>query len=145
MSDQKLKLENQLCFRVYTASRLMIRLYKPLLDELKLTYPQYVTMLVVWESESVDFRHLGKVLNMSTGTLTPIIQRLIKLDYVSKIKNPDDDRKAIINLTSTGKELKQKALQIPENLAKALDVSFEDYLEYTEMLDLLNEKLNNAL
>jgi DNA-binding MarR family transcriptional regulator len=144
MSDNALKLENQLCFRIYSASRLMTRLYKPILDNLNLTYPQYVTMLVVWEKEIIDFRELKTTLNMSTGTLTPIIKRLVKLDYLSKIKNPNDDRKAIVKLTKAGLELKDKALQIPENLAKSLDMSFEEYLEFTNMLDNLTEKLNNA-
>jgi len=144
MSDNALKLENQLCFRIYSASRLMTRLYKPILDNLNLTYPQYVTMLVVWEKEIIDFRELKTTLNMSTGTLTPIIKRLVKLDYISKIKNPNDDRKAIVKLTKAGLELKDKALQIPENLAKSLDMSFEEYLEFTNMLDNLTEKLNNA-
>jgi len=144
MSDNALKLENQLCFRIYSASRLMTRLYKPILDNLNLTYPQYVTMLVVWEKEIIDFRELKTTLNMSTGTLTPIIKRLVKLDYLSKIKNPNDDRKAIVKLTKAGLELKDKALQIPENLAKSLDMSFEEYLEFTNMLDKLTEKLNNA-
>lgn len=145
MSDNALKLENQLCFRVYSASRLMVRLYKPLLDQLNLTYPQYVTMLVLWESDSIDFRALGKILNMSTGTLTPIVQRLEKSDYLFKSKNPTDDRKAIVNLTDKGRDLKQKAYQVPENLAKALDMTFDEYLEYTAMLDKLNTKLNTAL
>lgn len=145
MSDNPLKLENQLCFRLYSGSRLIIRLYKPLLDKLKLTYPQYVTMLVLWESKTIDFRALGKILNMSTGTLTPIIQRLEKLDYVYKTKNPSDDRKAIVHLSEAGQLLKASALQIPENLANELDMSLEEYFEYTTMLDKLTLKLDRAL
>lgn len=145
MSNDNLKLDKQICYRVYTASRLMTRLYQPLLDALHLTYPQYVTMMVMWEFESIDFRELGKILQMSTGTLTPIIQRLVKLGYVAKHKNPADDRKAIVTLTESGKQLKEDAQNIPESLAEKLDLSMEEYLEFVKTLDLLNSKLNQAL
>lgn len=145
MSNDSLKLNKQICYRVYTASRLMTRLYQPLLDELHLTYPQYVTMLVLWEVEQIDFGALGKTLNMSTGTLTPIVQKLVKSDYLLKEKNPSDDRKAIVKLSPNGKALKEKAQNIPENLAKALNMSIEEYYTYAKMLDELNEKLSQAL
>lgn len=145
MSEDSLKLNKQICYRVYTASRLMTRLYQPLLDELKLTYPQYVTMLVLWEVERIDFSLLGKTLKMSTGTLTPIVQKLVKLQYVIKEKNPNDDRKAIVSLSAEGKALKDKAQKIPEDLAKALQMTVEEYLAYAKTLDELNEKLSQAL
>lgn len=141
---EALRLDKQLCFRTYTASRLMIRFYKPILDELKLTYPQYVTMLVLWEQKSIGFRTLGQTLQMSTGTLTPIIQRLIKLDYVKKIKDPDDDRKAIVLLSEAGEGLLDVAKDIPSRIACALSLSEEEYLDYISTLDEFLEKLNNA-
>jgi DNA-binding MarR family transcriptional regulator len=141
MSEAMLKLENQLCFRTYTASRLIIRLYKPILDKFNLTYPQYVTMLVLWDKREIGFSELGKILHMKTGTLTPIIQRLEKLDYVEKIKDPSDDRKTIVKLTKKGEELLPVAAKIPEMLAEALGITQEEYLNYVEMLDDFLEKL----
>ncbi len=103
MSQSVLNLDRQLCFRAYTASRLTIRLYKPLLDKIHLTYPQYVAMMVLWEKKSIGFRDLGKKLHMSTGTLTPVIQRLEKLGYVKKEKHETDDRKTVVVLTKCWK------------------------------------------
>lgn len=145
MSNESLKLEKQLCYRLYTASRLMTRLYQPILEALNLTYPQYVTMLLFWELEEIEFKKLGEMLQMSTGTLTPIIQRLSKLGYVIKLKNPNDDRKVIVQLTDLGKSIKAKAQTIPENLAKALDMSLEEYHAYMDLLKMLSDKLNHAL
>lgn len=145
MSNESLKLEKQLCYRLYTASRLMTRLYQPILEALNLTYPQYVTMLLFWELEEIEFKKLGEILQMSTGTLTPIVQRLNKLGYVTKVKNPNDDRKVIVQITELGKNVKSKAKTIPENLAKALDMSLEEYHTYMDLLNTLNDKLNRAL
>lgn len=145
MSNESLKLEKQLCYRLYTASRLMTRLYQPILEALNLTYPQYVTMLLFWELEEIEYKKLGEILQMSTGTLTPIIQRLTKLGYVTKIKDPNDDRKVIVQITDLGKSVKAKAQTIPENLANALDMSLEEYHAYMDLLKTLSDKLNHAL
>ena len=144
MGNSPLNLDRQLCFRAYTASRLTIRLYKPLLDQLKLTYPQYVAMMVLWEDKSIGFRDLGKKLKMSTGTLTPIIQRLEKLDYVKKLKDPKDDRKAIVSLTQAGEALIPLAEAIPVKIAQSLNLNVEEYKEYANMLDGLLNRLENA-
>jgi len=141
MSQPELKLENQLCFRAYTASRLIIRLYKPILDQLKLTYPQYVTMLVLWEEKEIGFRELGKKLHMKTGTLTPLIQRLEKLTYVKKVKDPSDDRKAIVKLTTEGEALLPVAGKIPNMLAESLGLTHEEYIKYAKTMDEFLDKL----
>ena len=141
MTKEALQLDNQLCFRAYTASRLTIRLYKPILDKLKLTYPQYVTMLVLWEEKEIGFRELGSKLHMKTGTLTPLIQRLEKLDYLKKIKDPNDDRKAIVVLTETGQGLLPIASEIPTMLAESLGLTKEEYFEYAKTMDALLDKL----
>ncbi len=144
MKESPLNLDKQLCFRAYTASRLTIRLYKPMLDAIHLTYPQYVAMMVLWEDKEIGFRDLGKRLHMSTGTLTPVVQRLEKLGYVKKTKNPKDDRKAIVVLTAEGQALIPEAEKIPTKLAKALGLTRDEYVEYAEMLDGLLGKLENA-
>tara|TARA_Y100001933_G_scaffold247184_1_gene279701 strand:- start:687 stop:1136 length:450 start_codon:yes stop_codon:yes gene_type:complete len=144
MSQSVLKLDTQLCFRAYTASRLTIRLYKPLLDKLHLTYPQYVAMMVLWEKKNIGFRDLGKKLQMSTGTLTPVIQRLEKLGYVKKEKHETDDRKTVVVLTPEGQALIPEAEKIPLALAEALGLSVEEYKKYADMLDDLLIRLENA-
>lgn len=144
MSQSVLNLDTQLCFRAYTASRLTIRLYKPLLDKLHLTYPQYVAMMVLWEKKNIGFRDLGKKLHMSTGTLTPVVQRLEKLGYVRKEKHESDDRKTVVVLTKEGQALMPEAEKIPVALAKALGLSVEEYKKYADMLDDLLLRLENA-
>jgi DNA-binding MarR family transcriptional regulator len=122
----------------------MTRLYKPLLDELNLTYPQYLAMLVLWEHEKIGFRDLGKLLQLKTGTLTPIIQRLEKIGYVAKEKDPDDDRKAYVLLTEKGREIFPEAKEIPNKLAKAMNLTHQEYLEYVEGLDKMTKSLMDA-
>ncbi len=101
-------------------------------------------MMVLWEKKSIGFRDLGKKLHMSTGTLTPVIQRLEKLGYVKKEKHETDDRKTVVVLTSAGKALMPEAEKIPVALAKALGLSVEAYKEYADMLDDLLLRLENA-
>lgn len=145
MSDKALKLENQLCFRLYKASRLMIRLYTPHLDKLGITYPQYLVLLVLWEKKSIGFKELGEQLQLKTGTLTPIVQRLVKFGYLNKEKNPDDDRKACVVITQKGLDLIPEARKIPQELAKALELTEEEFFSAIDTLDVLNEKLMNAV
>lgn len=142
--DEALKLGNQICFRLYKASRAMTRVYQPLLQSLNLTYPQYVSMLVLWEETSVDFKELGKRLDMRTGTLTPIIQKLEGLGFVMREKNSDDNRKVWISLTPKGKKLKQEARTVPEMLLKNMDMNFDQYLKYVAVLDEMGEILSKT-
>lgn len=144
MSYKNLHLDQQLCFRLYRASRLMIRLYKPLLDKLNLTYPQYLAMLVLWEHETIGFRELGELLQLKTGTLTPIVQRLVKNGYVRKEKHPSDDRKTCVLLTDAGREIMPEAKEIPNKLAKSLNLTHQEYLDYVEMLDTMTGSLMDA-
>ncbi len=97
MNDQALLLENQICFRLYKTSRAMIRLYQPILEAFDITYPQYLTMLVLWEKESIDFKELSRKLELKTGTLTPMLQKLEVAGYLERIKNEKDNRK--VNIT----------------------------------------------
>lgn len=144
MEQNPLHLDSQLCFRLYRASRMMIRLYKPLLDRLQLTYPQYLAMLVLWEHREIGFRELSRKLELQTGTLTPIVQRLEKIGYVEKKKDPEDDRKAIVALTEAGQQLMEEARNVPEDLANALNMTHDEYLRYVQTLDEMTVKLMNA-
>lgn len=143
-TQEALKLDNQVCFRLYRAARQMIRIYQPILADLNITYPQYITMLVLWEEEAIDFKALGTRLDLTTGTLTPIVQRLEALGYVVREKNPDDHRKVWVKLTPEGRTLRENAGKIPELLLKQMDTNMEKYNEYVTVLDELGAMLTRA-
>jgi len=144
MNDQALLLENQICFRLYKTSRAMIRLYQPILEAFDITYPQYLTMLVLWEKESIDFKELSRKLELKTGTLTPILQKLEVAGYLERIKNEKDNRKINVTITEKGKKLKEKALSIPMSISECIGLNIESYTRYVEILDELGALLSQA-
>jgi DNA-binding MarR family transcriptional regulator len=139
-----LKLEHQLCFRLYSVSRNMTRLYSELLDEFGLTYPQYIVMLVMFEHGEMDFKELSQMVDLKTGTMTPIIKKLEELGFVSRIRNEEDGRRLNVKLTEQGKELKEKIVIVPVELVKRLEMDIEDYKILIGQLDQLNENINAA-
>ena len=123
-----LKIDSQLCFKVYSASKSIIRFYNPLLKKLNLTYPQYLVMLV------------SCILRMKTGTLTPIISKLEESGYIKRVKDEADDRKINIVITDLGEALKGEAISIPDKIACSLNLSNEEYIHYMkEFNDFLNK------
>jgi MarR family transcriptional regulator, organic hydroperoxide resistance regulator len=113
----ELELDNQLCFALYDASRAVVRAYGPLLDELGLTYPQYVTMLVLWETEGpLSMGDLGARLHLDSGTLTPLIKRLAQLGVVERRRDPADERRVLVTLTEQGRALRQRACDVPARI-----------------------------
>lgn len=144
MNNEVLRLDNQLCFRLYKASRRMTRLYKPILKTLNLTYPQYLTMLVMWETKKIDFKELGQRLDLKTGTLTPIIKRLEKMGYLMREQNSDDNRRIWVIISHEGQKLKQDALKIPEFLLHYIKMDQEQYQRYISLLDELGDILEKA-
>lgn len=144
MDNEILNLDKQLCFRLYAVSRKMTRLYKPLLDKFNLTYPQYIVMLVVFEYKTIDFNELSKIVELKTGTLTPIINKLNTIGYIDKVKNIDDHRKVFINITEKGLALKEHIIEVPISLGTDLEISEEMYLILTRELDMLSGLLDNA-
>lgn len=129
-----LKLENQLCFPLYACSREMIRLYKPFLDELELTYTQYITMMVLWEKQAVTVKELGHSLYLDSGTLTPLLKKLEGRGLVSRTRSPSDERNLIISLTDAGEALKEKAIKVPIALAKYCNLEKEEAMELYRLL-----------
>src|SRR6185436_15253777 len=107
--DQALLLDNQLCFALYSASLAMTKLYKPLLDELGLTYPQYIVMLVLWEGDGLAVSELGQRLSLDSGTLTPLLKRLEGSGLISRLRDVQDERRVHIHLTPAGRKLKARA------------------------------------
>ena len=117
-----LKIENQLCFPLYACSREIIRQYKPLLDELELTYTQYITMMVLWERGSVNVKTLGDVLYLDSGTLTPLLKKLEQKGLVDRKRSSEDERNLIMTITDKGEELRKKAAAVPEKMANCLNI-----------------------
>lgn len=117
MSDEALRLDQQLCFALYSASRAMIRAYQPLLEPLGITYPQYLVMLALWEADGVTVKALGERLALDSGTLTPLLQRLESLGIVRRQRSDADERKVEIYLTAVGRQLRAKARGVPMALA----------------------------
>ena len=144
MNEELLKLDNQLCFRLYAVSRKMTRLYQPLLDEFQLTYPQYIIMLVLFEHRTLDFKDLSTIVDLKTGTLTPIIQNLEKAGYHKRVKIKEDARKINVVLTKKGEQLHEQIISVPISLASQLEISEEMYRVLVKELDDLALILNNA-
>lgn len=142
MDDQKynsLKLENQLCFPLYACSRETIRLYKPYLDELDLTYTQYITMMVLWERRSATVKELGKALYLDSGTLTPLLKKLEAKGLLTRKRSTEDERNLIVSITDKGERLKEKAVGIPESMARCVALTSEEsYTLYQLLYKLLS-------
>lgn len=122
----KLKLENQLCFPLYVASKEIIRKYKEYLDPLDLTYTQYIVMMVLWEEEKVNVKHLGELLYLDSGTLTPLLKKLESHEYIERVRDKFDERNVIITLTQKGKDLKEKAKYVPDNMCDCITLNEEE-------------------
>ena len=117
-----LKLENQICFPLYACSKEIVKAYKPYLDELDLTYTQYITMMVMWERRELRVKDLGKCLFLDSSTLTPLLKRLEEKGYVTRRRSSEDERDLIVKLTSGGEALKERAVTVPERLGACVDL-----------------------
>ena len=115
---EQLKLENQLCFPLYATAKEVVRKYKPVLDELDLTYTQYITMMVLWEKEELNVKELGSILYLDSGTLTPLLKKLEAKGYISRTRCKEDERNLIIQITEKGEALKEKAAGIPQSITE---------------------------
>ena len=138
--EDLLKLENQVCFPAYAFSRKLTNLYRPLLQELDLTYPQYLVMMVLWEEKTLTVNKIGEKLDLDSGTLTPLLKRLEQKDFVNRIRSKTDERVVIVSLTETGLKLKTEAKDIPKNLLKCLEVSLEELLQLKGLLTKILDK-----
>ena len=138
---EQLKLENQLCFPLYAAAKEVVRKYKPLLDELDLTYTQYITMMVLWEKESMNVKELGSMLYLDSGTLTPLLKKLEAKGYISRLRCKEDERNLIISITEKGEALKEKAAKIPQEMTeKWVNLSKEEIKSmYASLYKLLSQ------
>ena len=138
---EQLKLEKQLCFPLYAAAKELVRKYKPYLDELNLTYTQYITMMVLWEHQSMNVKELGSRLYLDSGTLTPLLKKLEAKGYITRCRCKEDERNLIICITEEGEALKEKAANIPSEMAeKWLNLSKEEIqVTYHALYRLLSQ------
>lgn len=139
MEYDVLKLENQLCFPLYAASREVIKRYTPYLNELDLTYTQYVTLMVLWESKFVSVKELGQKLYLDSGTLTPVLKSLEQKELITRRRSQEDERVLIAQITEKGELLKEKAVEIPHKVSACVKLDGEDA---TALYSLLYKLLN---
>ena len=123
---EALKLENQLCFPLYACAREVVKKYKPFLDDIDLTYTQYVTMMVLWEKPSVTSKEIGERLHLDSGTLTPVIKKLAEKGLVTRARSAEDERNLVVALTDAGRALRDRAACIPGQMGKCICLSPED-------------------
>lgn len=136
-----IKLENQLCFPLYAASREIIKLYKPILDKYNLTYTQYIAMLVLWEDEKLTVKQIGQKLHLDSGTLTPVLKKLEAMDLIVKYRDKDDDRVVIAELTQKAKDMKEEITDVPNQLMCKVNLNKDEYLNLKIILEDLLKKL----
>ena len=130
-----LKLENQLCFPLYACSKEIVRRYKTYLDKLDLTYTQYIVMMVMWEEKELNVKELGDKLFLDSGTLTPVLKKLEAKGSVTRERSKIDERTLIVTLTESGKELREKAVDIPVGMRGCLKLSDEEMVQLRTMLN----------
>lgn len=143
-TDDLLRLDNQLCFAVYSASLAMTRLYKPLLAKLKLTYPQYLVMLALWEQDGLMVSELGERLSLDSGTLTPLLKRLEAIGFVARLRDVADERRVHITLTAAGRRLKARAANVPGCLMAAAQCSVPELVALTRQVQQLRDRIKAA-
>jgi DNA-binding MarR family transcriptional regulator len=140
-----LMLDNQLCFAVYSTAHAFNRVYKPLLDRLGLTYPQYLVMLVLWEHDDVPVKDIGGRLFLDSGTLTPLLKRLEAAHLIRRTRSADDERQVLIALTPQGHALREKAKAVPQGILAASACSVGELTAMKNEIVALRDKLNAAL
>lgn len=135
-----LKLDNQLCFPLYALAKEVIKQYRPYLDEINLTYTQYIAMMVIWEKEKVNVKELGKKLYLDSGTLTPVLKSLETKGFVTRYRSSEDERILMVEITEKGAALKDKAVRIPGQMVANIEISLEDAtVMHRQLYNLLNQ------
>jgi len=134
LKDEVLKLENQLCFPLYATAKEVVRRYKPYLDEIGLTYTQYIAMMVLWEHKTINVKSLGEYLYLDSGTITPLLKRLETAGFIVRKRDSNDERNVIVTLTPKGEKLKEPASEIPEKISKCLPISDQEAKTLYEIL-----------
>jgi DNA-binding MarR family transcriptional regulator len=139
--DAMLQLDNQLCFALYSTSLAMTKLYKPMLEDMGLTYPQYLAMLVLWEQDGLTVSELGERLYLDSGTLTPLLKRMESAGLLSRLRAVQDERRVHITLTAEGRKLKAKAAKIPGCIMSATQCSIPELVSLTQQVQSFRNRL----
>ncbi|MEU1088260.1 MarR family winged helix-turn-helix transcriptional regulator [Streptomyces sp. NPDC005576] len=142
--EGSLLLEDQLCFALYAASRAVTARYRPLLDALGLTYPQYLVMLALWERDGMSVRDLGSALQLESSTLSPLLKRLEAAGLIRRERRPDDERSVAVHLTEAGTDLRKKATGVPVAIGSAMGLSPDEHVTARQLLRRLITNLNDA-
>jgi MarR family transcriptional regulator, organic hydroperoxide resistance regulator len=149
MEFEQLKLGNQLCFPVYAASRLITREYQPYLDKLGITYPQYLVLMVLWETDGISVNEISQKLILNTNTVTPLLKRMESMGILRRQRSQSDERKVIVELTDKGRQLRNEAAEIPAKLASGLisgSMNIDELMELKaklyHVINFLNEKIS---
>ena len=129
-----LLLDHQLCFPLYACARETIKLYKPFLDELDLTYTQYITMMVLWERDAVSVKELGEALYLDSGTLTPLLKKMEAKGLLTRRRSSEDERSLIVSLTEEGRALREKAVDIPVKMSRCVALDPDEAMELYRLL-----------
>jgi DNA-binding MarR family transcriptional regulator len=145
MAEAQLMLGNQLCFAIYSTAHAFNRVYKPLLDRLGLTYPQYLVMLVLWERDGIAVKEIGERLFLDSGTLTPLLKRLEAAHLIRRSRSSEDERQVLIALTAQGLALKEKARTVPPAILSASGCSIGELSSLRKSLVTLRDQLNAAV
>ncbi|WP_379969205.1 MarR family winged helix-turn-helix transcriptional regulator [Epilithonimonas sp. UC225_85] len=140
--EDLLKLDKQLCFSVYVLHREIMQCYRPILNDIGLTYPQYITMMTLWEKDDLTVNQVGEMLQLDNGTLTPLLKRLESKGYLTRKRSKEDERVVKIHLTEKGQKLKEKATCIPIELAKAMNLNLEEMMQLKNLSDKVVQKIN---
>lgn len=134
-----LKLENQICFPLYVVSKEIVRKYTPFLNEIDLTYTQYIAMMVMWEHKSMSVKELGKKLYLDSGTLTPLLKTLEKKEFISRERSKEDERVLVVSITEKGMKLREKAVKVPGKMAGCIQIDEE---EASQLYSLIHKLLS---
>ncbi|MBE6514828.1 MAG: MarR family transcriptional regulator [Thermoplasmata archaeon] len=130
-----LKLENQLCFPLYVCAKEVVRRYRPLLDDLGLTYTQYIAMMALWEHRTLSVKEMGRLLYLDSGTLTPLLKKMEEMGLVTRSRDPSDERVLMVSLTDKGEAMRDRAADVPASVASCVSISSEDALALKRILD----------
>lgn len=144
MNEKKyetLKLENQLCFPLYACAREVVKLYTPFLDEIDLTYTQYIVMMVLWEKKSVTVKDLGQILFLDSGTLTPLLKKLEGKGFLTRKRSEEDERNLIVTISGEGEALREKALEVPIKMSQCVVLDPGEALSLYRLLYKLLDRL----
>lgn len=140
--DEQLLLDNQVCFPLYSAANAVVRAYRPLLDDLDLTYSQYLVMMVLWEQDGASVKDVGSRLHLDSGTLTPLLKRLETKGYVVRGRSETDERVRVLNLTQSGQALKQTAQTVPNAMKCKIDLELDELISLKQLCEKVLTKLS---